>query len=202
MQPGGDPPSIFASPAPSMYSVRGPSHSATILNTNLTYMGRDDSANAMDYHAHSQPHNIASIVDGMPSPVSRQNSLGRSNNYIPTVQQHHQQQLQQHEQSQPTYFPPYFPVFDYGPTATTSQPTNDIAYSPLRMQAQQDRGSTNSMGGQLPSFEFATQPAFNNSELERFAGVPNGHVAGQGKGALGPDANMHTSWMDFVQQLM
>ena len=180
-----EPPSIFGSAAPSMYSGRGPTHSSTILNPDMSYMTRDES-----YHNHSQAQGLASMVDTLPS--LRQNSMGSSSHNYASAAMHQHQHQQQHDQAQPTYLPPYFPVFDYG-GASNIQNDNDATYS-LAMHTQQSPGPSVAMGSQMTNYDFSTQSAFNGSGMERFAGVPNGQAQGQGH------ANMHASWMDLVQE--
>ena len=167
---------MFQGTSPTMYSARGPSHSATVLNPDVTFVGRDS------YGVHAQPQNIGTMVDGLPS-GSRQNSMGgNSHGYTsPVVHQPHHGQP-----PNTTYLPQYFPVFDYG------VPSN-VGYSSLVLQTQQQSpasASSGNMGRPMSSFDFGSQSAFGASYL-----MQNGHQT-QG------NVNTHSDWVDLVQEFI
>jgi hypothetical protein len=156
--------------ARALYAARGPTHSSTILNPDMSYM-RSDSYS-------QQTPGMSSMVDSLPP--SRQNSLETPHGYAPSgIHQH-----QQHEHAQQTYLPQYFPVFDYG----SSNIQGDNVYSSLAMHAEQSQPGSSSggmSGGQVANYDFATQSPFT---------LQNGHGQPQGP------SNMHASWMDLVQE--
>lgn len=152
------------------------------------YMGGSAPVTPYLSHVHDHSHSLSSTAAASPTSSSGAEDMRLimqpGTQMTPSTES-------SHSGSAPdtSYFPQYFPVFDYGPAG------GQAAYAPLQIQQPVH-------GGMAP-FEHDHTMHYNGH-----AGMNGAHANGYVNGQRGaresmtpPEGGIHTTWMDFVEQM-
>jgi len=161
---------------------------------NLAYMGGSGGYHAPVSNVHEHTQSLGASMDALSdSPLSSHSSgAGEMHTMFhgsaqpsPALGQEHSQ-----GQGQASYFPQYFPVFDYGPTSAQHDSFSSIHVQPP---------STSSV---LSRYEQDSAMAYEAQSLHPNSYDVHGqHSRRQSMTPEAPSGVMHNTWMDFVQQM-